>query len=367
MRYIHGKIYTIEDGIIEDGYLTVKDNVIQSIGVMADTSVRPDDIDLAGACVLPGLIDAHTCLGLKEDSMRHEGNDWNEHGWTLGAELRAADGFNPEDRAVGYALEGGVTTVAVAPGNENLIGGQMALVKLCCDRPGEMIWDPFCGLKLSVGEDAKRKGSAPCTRMAIGAMLRETFRAAATASGGQGRDQALCRVLSGEKPVFIHANRCDDIVFAVEFCKAFGMRCVIVHGGDAALTAELLAREQVPVIIGSMILTPNCYENRHMDLDIPVTLEHHGVQFAITTDHYMSPVQALSVISALTVREGLSAQRALEAVTIEPAHILGIDHRVGSLRAGKDADFVIWSGDPFSYQSRVKEVVINGRSIARFR
>lgn len=359
MRWIHGRIYTVEDGVLSDGYLETEGGVIKAVGPMDEIKPSLGDIDLEGACILPGLVDAHTSLGLKEDSMRREGNDWNEHGWIIGTELRAADGFNPQDRAVRYALEGGITTVAVAPGNENLIGGQVALARLCVSSPGEMIADPFCALKMSLGEQTKGNGVPPCTRMAIGAMLRQCLR-----DGGQ--DAAVKAVLQRKKPVFIHANRCDDIAFAVRLSWEFGFRCVIVHGADALLAADLLRESDIPVLAGSILLTPDSYETRNMDMDLPAGLERAGVRFALTTDHHLSPIQSLSVAAALAVRDGLREDRALEAVTLEPAKLLGVDGRIGSLRAGKDADFVIWSGSPFSYRSRVQKVFIRGKLEAEF-
>jgi len=360
VRWIHGHICTVEDGVFPDGYLETADGVIKAAGPMEDITPLPGDIDLEGAYILPGLVDAHTSLGLKEDSMRREGNDWNEHGWTIGPDLRAADGFNPQDRAVRYALEGGVTTVAVAPGNENLVGGQMAAVRLCADRPGEMMADPFCALKISLGEQAKKTGGPPCTRMAVGAMLREWL------GGAGGRSGALEAVLQRRKPVFIHANRCDDIAFAVRLSQEFGFRCVIVHGADALLAAELLHESDIPVLAGSILLTPDQYETRNMDMDLPAKLARAGVRFALTTDHHMSPIQSLSVAAALAVRDGLSEDRALEAITLEPARLLGLENRIGSLRAQKDADFAIWSASPFSYLGRVQKVFIRGRLAAEF-
>ena len=164
----------------------------------------------------------------------------------------------------------------------------------------------------------------------------------------------------------LHANRCDDIAFAVRLSWEFGFRCVIVHGADALLAADLLRESDIPVLAGSILLTPDSYETRNMDMDLPAGLERAGVRFALTTDHHLSPIQSLSVAAALAVRDGLREDRALEAVTLEPAKLLGVDGRIGSLRAGKDADFVIWSGSPFSYRSRVQKVFIRGKLEAEF-
>lgn len=357
MRFVHCTLHTVCQGTLEDAFLEIMDGKIAAMGSMKEIHPREDDEDLTGSHITPGLIDAHTALGLKEDSMRHEGNDWNEEGMPVAPFLRAVDGFNPDDRAVEYALSGGVTSVGVSPGNINVVGGQIAAIRLCRDRPEEMVWDPFCAMKFSVGEAAKGKHGPPVTRMAIGAMLREALDQADTKE--EWKD--LLPVLRGEKPAFVHAQRSDDILWAARLCRSRGMRCVIVHGADAAVVGADLAKLGVPVILGSLLLTPADYETRNLDWDIPVLLEKAGVTYALSTDHHMSPIQALQVTAALTIREGVPRERALEAVTLFPAKLLGIDDRVGSLKTGKDADLVVWSGDPFSYTSRVEKTLICGR------
>lgn len=359
MRYIHCELHTVTHGVIKNGYLEINHGKITSLGSIDEISPCAEDIDLAGAHVTPGLIDAHTCLGLKEDSLRYEGNDWNETGMPIAPSLRAIDGFNPEDRAVEYALAGGVTTVGVSPGNINVIGGQIAAIRLCRDWPEHMVLDPFCAMKFALGESVKRQNATPGTRMAIGAMLRGALDSAAA----EDVLNDLQPVLRGKKPAFIHAQRSDDILWAVRLCQSYGIRCVIVHGADTALVAPFLAKMGIPVILGSLLLTPSDYETRNLDLNLPALLEKTGVTFALSTDHHMSPIQALSVTAALAVRDGLSREYALEAITLSPAKLLGVDNQIGSLETGKDADIVIWSGDPFSYTSRVSATIICGQQV----
>ena len=359
MRYIHCILHTVSCGIIKDGFLEINNGKITAVGPMSMALPGQGDVDLTGGHITPGLIDTHTCLGLKEDSLRYEGNDWNETGMPVAPQLRAIDGFNPDDRAVEYALAGGVTTVGVSPGNANVIGGQIAAVRLCRDQPENMVLDPFCAMKFALGELVKRKNAAPVTRMAIGAMLRDTLNSIDTES-------SLCAlrpILEGKKKAFFHAQRSDDILWAAHLCQTQGMQCVIVHGADAALVSPYLKEMGIPVILGSLLLTPADYETRNLDLNLPVLLDEAGVSFALSTDHHMSPIQALSVTAALAVREGLSYERALEAITLFPAKLLGVDNLIGSLEKGKDADIVIWSGDPFSYTSRVEAVLICGQHV----
>lgn len=364
MRLIHGVLHTIEDGVIEDGSLEIEEGKICALGPTREA--RPGDLDLRGAHVLPGFVDAHTCLGLKEDSLRYEGNDWNEVGSPVNPQLCAWDGFNPDDRAVGYALQGGVTCVGVAPGNVNLIGGQVSAVKLCRERPDQMLLRRCCGLKMSLGEAPKNAQTGPVTRMAELAMLRGALCAARIAmDAGKAieKSSAIPALLRGEIPAFVHAQRADDILSAVRLGAEFGFRTVIVHGADAPLVGEALRQSCTPVVAGALILAPSSYESRNMDLDLPCRLKASGVRFAITTDHHQSPIQMLSVTAALAVRDGLDVETALRSVTIEPARILGVEARLGSLRPGKDADLAIYSGHPFHCRSRLLRLLIDGRAV----
>lgn len=360
MRFVNAVIHTIENGTIEKGFLEIKNGKIIRVGEMDE--LRDGDISLRGAHILPGFVDAHTCLGLKEDSMRYEGNDWIEAGGVLSPQLCPWDGFNPEDRAVKYALQGGVTAVGVASGNVNLIGSQVSAVKLCKTSVNRMLVNRCCAVKFSLGDSAKSK-TGPHTRMAEMAMLRGILREARAAVDA-GRDdfrlRSLIALLRGEIPAFIHAGRADDIVSAVRLSREFGFKAVIVHGYDAPLVAEYLLENQIPVIAGSLIMTPANFESRNQDIDLPAKLAARGVDFAITTDHHQSPIQMLSVSAALAAHEGLDKDAALEAITLKPARLLGLGEHIGSLKAGKDADFQIWSGHPFDYKSRLLRVFVNG-------
>ena len=357
MRFIHSVIHTVSHGVLEDGYLEIENGRIKAVGETGAIRTDSCDIDLEFRHITPGLIDAHTSLGLKEDSMRYEGNDWDETGMPVAPMLRAVDGFNPADRAVEYALSGGVTAVGVSPGNANVIGGQIAAVRLSRSNREQMIINPYAAMKFSIGEASKRKNASPVTRMAIGAMIRDALERAHY-------DETLCDllpVLSGDKPAFIHAEREDDIVWAIQLGKRYGMNVVIVNGSDSAIVAGELRKHSVPVILGSLLLTASDYEVKNMDLSIPRALALSGVEFALTTDHHMSPVQLLSVEAALSAGEGLDRAAALASITIVPAVLLGIDSIAGSIDEGKEADFVIWSGNPFSFESVPERVFVLGK------
>lgn len=372
MRIINGKILTMEEESFEQGYIEFNNGKIISLGDMKEIIPEKEDIDAKGGYVLPGFIDAHTCLGLKEESNRYEGVDWNETSSPITPQMNALDGFNPLDGAVSYALNGGVTTVVAVQGNSNLIGGQATAIKLAGRNPWKMVIKNPCAIKISLGEEPKLayagKGKAPITRMAEVAMLREALNKAKAymESGAAYIDYeslALIPLLKGEIPAYIHALRGDDILTALRLSEEFNFKCIIVHGAESPYLAEQIKKAGASVIIGSLVLTNYSYETRNLSLQVPRELYKKGVPFCITTDHHMSPIEYLSVSAALAVREGLPMDVALRSITIEPANIAGISDRVGSLAVGKDADIAVFTKHPFKYDARLAALFINGEKV----
>ena len=367
MRIVHAKILPIEGAPIEDGYLRFENGVIQELGDMTGVEEQPGDLDAQGKYLLPGLVDLHTCLGLKEECSRVEGNDFNESSDPLSPQLRALDGFYAGDKAIAMAREAGVTAVVTMPGNMDLIGGQAMAVRLRGETTGEMLLRAPCGMKMALGEEPRAAfgaaGKPPLTRMGQVSMLRALLRRAKKAleaGAGDEKEEALFPVLRGEMPVYFHAHRSDDIEAMVRLAHEFGFRPILVHGADSGKMASFLARENVPVAIGPLTLC-----NARMDLSpaLPNALYRAGVRFAITSDHHQSPLYLLAVSAAFAVREGLPVEEALRAVTLSPAEIAGLDAQIGSLRPGKFADMALYSGHPLSYRSRAEHVWIGGEAV----
>lgn len=175
--------------------------------------------------------------------------------------------------------------------------------------------------------------------------------------------EALVRVLDGELPWFQHAHRADDIATTIRLADEFGYRLVINHGTEAHLLADLIAERGIPVICGPLPGGRTKVELRHRTLATPNLLSRAGVHIALTTDHNALPINLIAVQASLAVKEGLDRDTALQSITVNPAKILDLNDRVGSLRAGLDADIVIWSADPLDVMSRVQQVFINGRSV----
>jgi len=373
-----GMILTMAGRVIEKGTLLVDNGKIHKV---EDGIVTPQDaeiIDVAGKVVMPGMIDAHSHLGIVEEIYREEGDDCNESTDPVTPHLRAIDAINPADLGFRDALAGGVTTVVTGPGSANIIGGEMAALKTHGTVVDDMIVRFPAGLKAALGENPKRsygrEKKAPATRMASAAILREALvrgqeyiKKASTDTAGQVKVfekdlkmEALARVLKREVPLRVHAHRADDIMTAVRIAREFQVDLVIEHCTEGHIVAGKLAELGIPAIIGPVITNRAKVEMQGLALHTARVLSEAGVRFAIMTDHPVVPIQYLAFSAAMTVRGGLTADAALRAVTIDAAKILRLERRLGSLEPGKDADFVVMDRHPFDMFCRVEQVFING-------
>lgn len=358
--------------VIEKGTVLIEGDkisgVLEGITVPRDAEV----IEATGKVVMPGLIDAHCHVGIAEEIYREEGADANEITDPVTPHLRAIDAINPADLAFGDALSGGVTTVVTGPGSANIIGGEMAALKTHGIVVDEMLVSFPAGLKAALGENPKRSYGAnkkmPATRMAAAALLREAFTRAQNYIKKEAEEkdlkmEALARVLRGDVPLRVHAHRADDIMTAVRIAGEFGIRLVIEHCTEGHLVAGQLAAKGVAAVVGPIITNRAKVEMQGVSLKTAAELAEAGVTFAIMTDHPEVPIQHLATSAALAQKGGLSQEQALQAVTINAATILGLENRLGSIETGKDADIVIWDGDPLAISSKVEQVFINGQKI----
>lgn len=364
----NGKIITMAGRTYQKGTVLVDDGKIVAIG---DNVLVPKGADVINACgkvVLPGLIDAHCHLGIAEEIYQVEGDDVNEMTNPITPHLRALDGINPEDQGFQDAIRAGVTTVGIAPGSANVIGGQVAVVKTSGRVIDRMVLKQPAGLKIAFGENPKRsygeQKKMPSTRMATAGMLRETFvKAENYAANARERDitlEPVVQVLKKEMAVHAHAHRVDDIMTAVRIAEEFKIPLIIVHGTDSHKIATELSERQIPVIAGPYLVNRAKVEMKDKTWKTAAILTEAGVEVALMTDHPVVPVQYLSLCAAFTYRAGMSEENALKAITINPARILGVDHRVGSLAEGKDADLIICNGNLLSLEAIVETVIING-------
>jgi imidazolonepropionase-like amidohydrolase len=365
---------TMEDGVFEKGYVDFENGKIIRAGHVSEAPAAMGEVfDAEGGYILPGLIDAHTHIGISEEGVRWEGDDCNEASDPITPHMRAIDGFYPFDTAIPKAIAGGVTSCAVSPGSTNPIGGQIAAIKLRGDCVDRMIIKAPCAMKFAMGENPKRSygerhDKMPITRMAVAALIREALikatRYAEKKKGGEdpydARSEALLPVLRGEIPAQFHAHRSDDILTAMRLADEFHLRYTIIHASDAEIIADDIRRAGILPIVGPGMVSSGKPETVHGGLHVPKALSERGIEVAITTDHDILPLAYLSVFAALCVREGMDAQAAMRAITINSAKAAGIDERVGSLRPGKDADIAVFTKHPFELTSRTKAVFIDG-------
>lgn len=378
-----GKVLTMAGRNYDVGTVLVKDGKIERV---MEGLIKPEGwevVDAAGMVVMPGLVDAHCHLGIVEEIYRIEGDDGNEATDPVTPHLRAVDAVNPYDLGFMDALSGGVTTVVTGPGSANVIGGEMLAMKTWGTSLEDMILKSPAGLKAALGENPKRtyggQKKAPLTRMASAALLREALVKARdymrklekSAGGGDPADrdlkmESIVRVLKGDIPLRVHAHRADDIMTAVRIAREFSIKLVIEHCTEGYKVAGDLARYGVKAVIGPVIVNRAKVELQGISLETAGILAGAGVDFAIMTDHPVVPIQYLAISAGLTVRGGLEEEKAMRAVTLDAAAVLGMDHRIGSIEPGKDADIVIMDGHPFDVRSRVVKVMVSGQIVYKY-
>lgn len=377
----NAKIMTVAKENFEKGNILIENGKIKEIGVDVVAPLDAKVIDLEGKIIYPGFIDAHTHLGMWEDSIGFEGEDGNEMTDPVTPELRSIDAINPMDKTFKEALEGGITTVASGPGSANVIGGTFSAIKTYGKRIDNMIVKNEIGMKIAFGENPKsvygKDDKAPQTRMAIASTLRDTlFKAKnyyeelkAYNENKEENDkpefdmkyEALIPVFEKKIPLKAHAHRADDIFSAIRIAKEFDLDLTLDHCTEGYLIKEELKEENYPVIVGPNLSDRSKFELKNLDFKNPGELAKEGLLVAIMTDHPVIPVQYLPLCASLAIKSGMKEEDALKAITINPAKILKLDNRVGSLEVGKDADIVVLDGNVFEIQSKVCMTIIDGK------
>lgn len=378
-----GHIVPIDGDPIDNGTIVLADGKITAVeGPGYAPPAGAQVVDASGKWVLPGFIDAHVHVGIDEEAEGWAGDDTNEMTSPVTAQVRALDAINPADQGFRDAITGGVLTLNVNPGSANPIGGETVAIRSWGRTIDDMVLRSPSGMKSALGENPKRvygeRKETPSTRLGTAAVIRAALVEAAnylakqndsSERTGASRDlklEALARVLRGEIPWRQHCHRADDIATALRIAGEFGYKLVIDHGTEAHLVADKIAAAGVPVLIGPLFTSRSKVELRNRSLANPGKLAAAGVEISIITDHPVVPVNFLVHQATLSVKEGLDPVTALRAITINPARVLGVEDRLGSLTPGKDADVVVWSGDPLDVMSRAEIAYQRGREIYRY-
>ncbi len=368
------------------GDILISEGRISAIG---EALVAPgaEVLECEGKYATPGFVDAHCHVGMWEDGIGEEGADGNENSNPITPQMRAIDGINPFDPCFLQALSAGVTTVLTGPGSTNVIGGQFAALKTSGRGIEQMLLKAPAAMKAALGENPKREyteqKTAPYTRMAIAALFRKTMVEAQEYArkkelGIKDCDklpdidiglEALLPVLERTLMLKIHAHRADDILSALRLAEEFNLRVTIEHCTEGHLIIDILKTQleklKAGVILGPLLSERAKIELKNLSFKAPKLMHEAGIPFALMTDHPVIPIQYLPVCAALCVREGLSEQAALEAITINAARITGLDERIGSLEIGKDADIALFDGHPLDFRSHCTCTIVNGQIVHR--
>ena len=374
MLFKNATIYTMEqDPFVGD--FKIDKGVFTQIGTNLTANEGEDVQDLNGLYVFPGLVESHCHLGMEETAIRFEGNDVNEITDPITPNMRGIDGCNPMDETIESALKGGVTTVAAGPGSANVIGGTFFAYKTKGNCIDEMSIQNPLAMKAAFGENPKRcyQGKKIDTRMQISALLRETLEKTKEYMKKKelGKDvaydqklEAMIPVVKREIPLKCHCHRADDILTVIRIAKEYDIKVTLDHVTDARCIIPQIKESGFPCICGPALTHKSKFELANMSFETPNELYKAGILFSIITDSPVVPQQYLSLSAALAAKAGLPEYEAIKAITINPAKILGLDNRVGSIKEGKDADFVICTKNILDTTNEIKDVYVDGKKAA---
>ena len=374
--FVGAQIITVSGADIPNGALVIERGKITAVGAR-DTVRIPSDaqvIDVSGKTIMPGLVDTHSHIG---------GGAGGDNSAPIQPDVRILDSFNPRDSSLRRAQAGGITTVNILPGSGHLLSGQTIYLKLnggktidelaIRDERGNIMG----GMKMANGTNPIRQPPFPGTRAKSAALLREQllkamdYRDKIKRAGGDqmkmpARDLAmegLVEVLDGKRIVHFHTHRADDIMTVLRLQKEFGFRVVLHHVSEGWKIADEIAKAGVPCSIIVIDSPGGKLEAVNLILGNGAALERAGVLTAFHTDDYITDSRLFLRSAALAVRAGMSRDKAIYALTMAGARMLDLQNRVGSLEVGKDADFIVLSGDPFSVYTHVMETFVEGKKV----
>jgi imidazolonepropionase-like amidohydrolase len=371
-------IYTVSGAAIKNGVVLVKDGKIEKVGSAKEISIPKNYAVVSSKVVTPGFIDARSVVGLSGALNIPTDQDQLEKSSPIQPELRAIDAYNPEEKLVGYVRDFGVTTMHTGHGIGALVSGQTMVVKTKPGKIDEVTLVPMEMLAMTIGSSVEGNFTSPGTKAKQIAMIRSEFlKAQAYMQKQNDKDtskrpvidlkyEALSKLLTGEVKALITVNSSNDIMNAIRLAKEFKFKLVIDGAAEAYRMIDEIKACKAEVILHST-MARNAGDMVNMTRESAAILTAANIQVSIETGYegYVPKTHVLLFEAALAVTYGLPYEEGLKSITLNPAKLLGIDKRVGSIEQGKDADLVLFDGDPFEYLTKISKVMIDGQWVSK--
>lgn len=364
-------VLTMSGEPITNGVVLVKDGKIEAVGPASSITIPSNYRVLSAKVVTPGLIDAHTVIGLNgapnqvHDQMALDG------GGTVQPELRATDAYNPEEILVTWVREFGVTTIHTGHQPSALVSGQTMIAKTWGKTVEDATIVPTAMIMVTLGNAANAgAGRSPGTRGKQMAMLRaELIKAQDNAKKAEAprdlRSLAWVSVIKREVPLLVNANRAQDIVSAIRLAAEFNIKLVFDGAAEAQLVMDDIKKSGFPVIVHPTMARPGG-DTESLSFETAAKLKAAGIPVALQSGYegYVPKTRVVLYEAAMAAANGLSKRDAMALITIDAAKLLGLEKRIGSLEVGKDADIAMYDGDPFEWTSHCIGTIINGKLVS---
>jgi imidazolonepropionase-like amidohydrolase len=367
-------VYTMAGPPLKDGVVLVRAGKIERVGPPSQINIPAGYRTLNAKIVTPGLVDAHSTLGLSGYLNTPQDQDQVERSAPLQPELRAIDSYNTQDPLIEWARSFGVTTMHTGHGPGILMSGQTMIVKTTGKTVDDAVIDPFAMVAMTLGEGARETGAkSPGTRSKAVAMLRGELIKAEEYSRKwdkveKGKEptrdlhlETLARVMKGDIPLLVTVNRANDVLTAIRVGKEFKIRMVLDGAAEAYQVLDQIKASGYPVFLHATMERAGG-ETENISFETASKLKAAGIPFALQTgfEGYVPKTRVLVFEAAMAAANGLSFDDALRSVTIDAARLIGQDRRIGSIEAGKDGDIAMYDGDPFQYTTHCLGVLVNG-------